>query len=303
MRIMKHTIACVALLLVAGCSSPKGLARLQGVWLVDVKSTTMEHSLGKQVLGWDDHVTPDNLSRIHYEFDGDDMRSFICYQQEDDSGFSNKVSVYEQDQTSVTLLIHDKRSQYSSEHPPLDELIKRDPLAAMHAIRGLVGFEFTKKNEAKLFYVAIDAKRNESRKFSGIHLVRADGPAPKRKKQLPRHISLEDPSSELHLMFSIPADGETWDVTCSTIDQSSSGGTGGNKTHWDVYTTRNPKGIKVTAKYRWDSGRCEASFIVPYEKDSEGHLNGITYKASWREQEKANTELNPTNGAAVGGSI
>ncbi len=293
---MKRIFILVALVLATGCSSPKGLADLQGIWLVDTKSTMLEHSLGKQVLGWDDHVTPDNLSRIRYEFHGKNMLSFVCYQQEHDSGVSNKVSIYKQDEMSITLLIHDRKHPYSNDQPPLDELIKRDPLSAFHGIRGLLGFEFTRDNEAKLFHVALDAKRNEVRNFSGIHLVRTDGPVPKRKKRLPKHISLEDPDSVLHLVFSIPADGQTWDVAYSTIDQSSSGMTSGNQKHWEVYTTRNPKGVKVTAKYRWSAGRCEASFIVPYEEDVEGHLNGITYEASWKSEKKENHRLNPTKG-------
>jgi hypothetical protein len=288
MKMMKQILILVSLVLLAGCSSKEGLPKLQGIWLVDTKSTMLEHGLGKQVLGWDDHVTPDNLSRIHYEFRGDHLLSFTCYQAEIDTGFSNRVSVYEQDDTSVIVLIHPEKKGYTTDHPPLDELIKRDPIAAFHGIRGLVGFEFTKEHEAKLFRITLDAKRNRVRNYTGMHLVRADGPIPERKKQLPNNISLENPNCQLALKFTIPATDETWDVKFSTIDQSTGGGGGQHNSTRNVYTSRTPKGIKVTAKYRWKAGRSECSFIVPYGEDTEGHLNGITYRATWKEEDKAN---------------
>lgn len=291
MKMMRYITCYVMLTLLAGCSPLKGLTRLQGVWLVDVESTMMEHSLGKQVLAWDDHVTPDNLSRIRYEFRGDNCLSFIDYLAEDDPGLSNKISVYEQDETSVTILIHPEKNGYTNSHPTLDELIKRDPFAAFFGIRGLMGYELTGKDEARLFYVAIDAKWNKVRNFRGIHLFRTDGPVPERKKQFPNNISLENPNDELTIVLYISATDDTWEVTFSTIDQSLSREKGGNKTNWKVYTSRNPKGLEVTTKYRWESGRCEASFIVPYDEDSEGHLNGITYKATWKEKEKANKAI------------
>lgn len=287
---MRPAIVCSSLLFLAGCSSPRGLARLQGMWLVDVDSTMREHHMtDKQVLPWDEDVTRDNLSRIRYEFRADTLVAFVCYQAEVDPGQSNRVSVYEEDDTSVTILLHPDNNGYTSDHPPLAELIKRGPIfSEVHGIYGLKEFEFTKADEAKLFHVTLDMQQNRSRAFSGIHLVRTDGPVPERKRQLPRNISLENPDHQLAVKFTVPATDETWDVTFVTIDESSGGGSGQHNSVRKVYTSRSSEGVKVTAKYRWDSGRCEASFIVPYGEDAEGHLNGVTYRATWQSKDEAN---------------
>lgn len=282
--------------MLTGFSTPKGLDRLQVVWVVDVKSTMLEHSINPNnlflFLDNEEDRTPDNFSRIRYEFHGDQLKSFIFYKAEQDSGTSSKVSVYDEDDDSVIVLMHPEINGYTSLRPPLDELIKKGQLFdRFFGVYGLRGFEFTGENEARMFFLAIDAKGNPIRRFSGLHLIKSDGPIPKRKPQLPERISLENPSQALSLSLFIPEINDTHDIYFFSIHQCYEKKIQKHTGKWKVLASRHKNGVKIKISCRWDSGLCETFFIVPYEDEVNGHKNGITYKATWEDKNEASKAL------------
>ncbi len=284
---MKRYLILFFPLFILGCINNKGLERLQGVWLVDVHSTMIETSnLKYPILGWDDEDTPDNFSRIRYEIKNDQLNSYICYRCVQDRGVTNKISVYDEDINSVTILLHPKNNEYSSVHPSIKELIDRDPFSALNSIYGLKLFELTDANEAKLYNLAIDAKKNLIRKFSGIHLIRINGPLPERKPQIPKWINLENQNHALQLILSIPAINDEKTFYFLSIVQSS-GIHGNASASWKVFPSRHKKGLKIFVKSKWKTGACETSFTIPYDEDAKGHKNGVTYQAIWIDSKKA----------------
>jgi hypothetical protein len=286
---MKYFLILMSFLIIHGCNNKNGLERLRGIWIVDVDSTMLESRTQKfPILGWEEYDTPDNFSRIRYEIKGDQLISYECYNCERDPGQTNKITVYDEDKTSVTVLMHPQKKGYSSDHPEIKELIRRDPMAAILGIYGLKVFELTKENEAKLYSLAIDAKGNLFRNFSGIHLIRTRGPIPERKPQLPKWISLENQNHALNLSLSIPAINDERNYYLFTIDNGFE--SQGYPANWKVYTKRFKKGLKIFVKCKWDSGLCDTWFVVPYEKDDRGHKNGVTYTAIWMDKEKAKKE-------------
>ena len=151
----------------------KGLDRLKGVWVVDVRATVSEHEMQTVPYVKKENVTPENLEKERYEFSGNNCTIYRWFAPD---GETRKVTVYEEDASSVVILYPPPawtKRKYPKGRPSLKELIAfNPPLSSFWAIEGLMGFEFTSKNEIRIFRVRLDAKGKPLRQFTGTHLIR-----------------------------------------------------------------------------------------------------------------------------------
>ena len=145
---------------------------LEGTWIVDIDATLFEHKLGLVPNMSERIIKEGNLEKDRYEFTDDMLtiyRSFVP------GGDQRNFVVYEEDDSSVIILLSPPKwtgKKYSRKRPPLKELIRLSGSRAFAGIEYLLGFEFTGKNQVRLFHVTIDAKGNRLRQFTGIHLIR-----------------------------------------------------------------------------------------------------------------------------------
>lgn len=164
-------LICICIPLKSNAQS-KGLDRLKGVWVVDVRATVSEHEMQTVPYVKKENVTPEKLKKERYEFSGNNCTIYRWFAPE---GETRKVTVYEEDSSSVVILYPPPawtKKKYSKERPELKELIDLDLTGSFWSIKGLIGFEFTSKNEIRLFSVRIDAKGKPLRQFTGTHLIR-----------------------------------------------------------------------------------------------------------------------------------
>lgn len=172
---MRHLLIYILCVLIFGCASEPNRAstytRLEGVWEVDVKSTVLEHKMRYVPQMDNGFIDPKALETDSWEFSGNRCNRHWRGTVEE----ITPINIYEEGPTSVVILFPPKpwsNNQYSSQHPPLKELIELDPIGAYRSVTGLMGFEFTGENEIRIFRIRIDLKGKPLRQFTGIHLIR-----------------------------------------------------------------------------------------------------------------------------------
>ena len=164
----KSIIILIFICLVSGCKSDERIARLNGVWVVDVEATMFEYKLKDySSFGPSENRKPENLKKDKYIFKGN---QFTAYRWFDEEGKTIPFIIKEHDKSSVTLLLKPANGKWTTSIPSIKERINAAPLAAWSFISRVLVVEFVDDSNARLYGLRVDAKGNLMRTFMGIHI-------------------------------------------------------------------------------------------------------------------------------------